>query len=174
MYVLAPDGAVVKYPYSITDLVLDNPHISWPAQISDELAAEYGCQKVDEIETQVYDQATQICREEDPLFVDGRWVRQWSIIDKTPEQISAELSQRAAAITLTPRQGRIMLAKAGLLAPCEAFFATATGDDAEIARIEWEYATSWERGWPALNTAAHALGLSDHQIDQMFIDASCL
>ena len=75
---------------------------------------------------------------------------------------------------ITPRQGYIILSRYGLLAPVKAYFAALEGQEGEEAQIELEFAQEWKRSWPTLINAAHAFGLTDAQIDQMFIEASVI
>ena len=75
---------------------------------------------------------------------------------------------------ITPRQGYIILSRYGLLAPVKAYFAALEGQEGEEAKIELEFAQEWKRSWPTLINAAHAFGLTDAQIDQMFIEASVI
>lgn len=76
--------------------------------------------------------------------------------------------------SITPRQGRVILAQYGLLSQVDAYFAALAGDGAEVSRIEWEYAQEWRRDWQALVAAAASFGLTAEQIDQMFIAAAAL
>lgn len=49
------------------------------------------------------------------------------------------------------------------------------GDAADrAAHIEWEYATEFNRSWPALLAMQSALGLTDKQLDDLFTLAATL
>lgn len=74
--------------------------------------------------------------------------------------------------SITPRQGLIVLSRAGLLESVKSAIATMEGQAGDEARIEWEYATSWARNWPLLVSVASGLGLTSEQIDDLFIQAS--
>ena len=74
--------------------------------------------------------------------------------------------------SITPRQGYITLSRYGLLEAVKTYFAALEGQEGEEAKIELEFAQEWKRSWPTLINAAHAFGLTDAQIDQMFIEAS--
>lgn len=74
--------------------------------------------------------------------------------------------------SITPRQGLLVLSRAGLLEPVKAAIATMEGQAGEEARIEWEYATYWARNWPLLESVASGLGLTSEQIDDLFIQAA--
>ncbi|WP_437416342.1 hypothetical protein [Sinorhizobium meliloti] len=77
---------------------------------------------------------------------------------------------------LTARQLRLglinnSLAPAQVTAEIEAM---PDGVAKETARIEWEYATSFERMHPLIGTVGAALGLDDDQIDAMWTAALSL
>lgn len=74
--------------------------------------------------------------------------------------------------SITPRQGLLVLSRAGLLEPVKAAIATMEGQAGEEARIEWEYATEWLRNWPLLESIASGIGLTSDQIDALFIQAA--
>ena len=76
--------------------------------------------------------------------------------------------------SITPRQGYIILSRYGLLTPVKAYFAALEGQEGEEAQIELEFAQEWKRSWPTLINAAQSFGLTDAQIDQMFVEASAL
>jgi len=68
------------------------------------------------------------------------------------------------------RQARLALHGAGLLDDVEV--AVAGADKA--VRIEWEFATELRRDWPTLVALAAGQGLTDAQVDNLFIQASQL
>ncbi|MCB8748312.1 hypothetical protein LHU53_15535 [Rhodoferax sp. U2-2l] len=72
--------------------------------------------------------------------------------------------------SVTMRQGCRALEAAGLLADVEAAIAAAP----RYVQIDWERATSIDRAWPTLAVLKDALGLTDAQIDALFIEADTL
>jgi len=74
--------------------------------------------------------------------------------------------------TVTMRQARLALLEAGLLASVEAAIASMTGTEGEAARIEWEYATELRRDHPLVVSLVPALGLTDAQLDALFLSAA--
>ena len=42
------------------------------------------------------------------------------------------------------------------------------------SQIEWEYATEVQRNWPTLRSVQGAIGLTDEQVDELFIRAASL
>ncbi|WP_234836158.1 hypothetical protein [Sinorhizobium meliloti] len=80
---------------------------------------------------------------------------------------------RDAMIPLTARQLRLGLVSNGFtLAQVTAVIETMPeGADKENARIEWEYATTFDRTHPLIAMVGAALGLADEQIDAMWAAA---
>lgn len=70
--------------------------------------------------------------------------------------------------SVSPYQARCALHAAGLLTAVEATIASADVP----AQIAWEYATVFERHSPFIEALAPMLGLTEQQIDDLFITAS--
>jgi hypothetical protein len=71
---------------------------------------------------------------------------------------------------VTMRQARLYLLGAGLLPTVNAAISTMN----EAAKIEWEYSNAVRRQEPLVAGMKSILGLTDAQLDQMFIDASLI
>ncbi|CCE94655.1 conserved hypothetical protein [Sinorhizobium fredii HH103] len=80
---------------------------------------------------------------------------------------------RAALPPLSARQLRLGLVAGGFtLAQVSAVIdAMPEGAEKETARIEWEYATTFNRTHPLIASVGGALGLTDEQIDAMWTAA---
>ena len=76
--------------------------------------------------------------------------------------------------TVTMRQCRIALLEAGLLDAVQSSIATMPGTEGERARINWEYAQEVRRDWPLISYMAGDLGLTDEQVDALFVTASAI
>lgn len=76
-------------------------------------------------------------------------------------------------VKVTRAQGKAALLLAGLYAGVQAY-ADAIVDETEraLAQIALNETTHWERASPFLIAAATAQGLTDEQVDQLFIQAS--
>ena len=72
---------------------------------------------------------------------------------------------------ITIRQAKLALLAAGLLDDVDVAVAQA---DRRATQIEWEYATEIRRDWPTLLVMQTALGLTDEQVDQLFINGASL
>ncbi|MGK9199361.1 MULTISPECIES: hypothetical protein [Sinorhizobium] len=87
-----------------------------------------------------------------------------SYVPPTTEQVRASLP------LLTTRRFRLGLVKNGFT-PAQVAAAIETvqeGPEKEVAKIEWEYATTFNRAHPLIDLIGTALGLSDEQIDAMW------
>jgi len=72
--------------------------------------------------------------------------------------------------TVTPRQARLALNAAGLLDQVEATISAAD----KPTQLTWEYAVEFRRDDPLINGLGAQLGLTDAQIDALFVTASTL
>lgn len=70
--------------------------------------------------------------------------------------------------SITMRQARLILLQYGLLDDIEAIIQT----QGRAAQIEWEYAQEVHRTHPLLQLLQSAQGLTNEQIDSMFLEAS--
>lgn len=92
--------------------------------------------------------------EHEALLAD--WVASYVPPDPEPVQVPQ---------VVTIRQAKLALLQAGLLDDVDA--AVAQADRA--TQIEWEYATEVKRDWPTISKLQVALGMTDSQIDDLFL-----
>ncbi len=71
---------------------------------------------------------------------------------------------------ITMRQAKLVLLVAGLLDTVNTVVASA----GQATQIEWEYAAEVNRTWPTLVALQSALGLSDAELDNLFIAGAAL
>jgi len=91
-------GAVERYPYTLTDLKRDNRNVSWPKTISDETAADYNVFPVTPTNQPAYDHTKDL--ERTAVEVDGSWVEQWTEVDASAEEIAARTESEAKSVRL--------------------------------------------------------------------------
>ena len=72
--------------------------------------------------------------------------------------------------TVTRFQALAVLAAGGYLDIVRTYINTL--DQNNVQRLAWENATDWERTSPTLNALATMLGLTDAQVDDLFVAAS--
>ena len=105
MYVFAPNQTVEIFPYSIDDLMRDNPNVSYPSNPGDTELANWNVFRVTDIPAPDYNPATQNCNQINPTLIDGEWVMTWAVTPATPEQITERTETKATEV----RQQRNLL-----------------------------------------------------------------
>ena len=73
---------------------------------------------------------------------------------------------------VTRFQARVALVQAGHFDTINTYIATLPQTD--VKRLAWEDAAEWERASPTLNFLANMLGLTDTDVDDLFILASSI
>ena len=76
--------------------------------------------------------------------------------------------------SVTMRQARLALLGAGKLAAVEVAIEALPSPQKEAAWIEWEYAATVERNSPLIQQLAPALGLTEAEMDALFLQAASL
>ncbi|TRO41723.1 hypothetical protein EQ832_01530 [Pseudomonas sp. ALS1131] len=110
-----------------------------------------------------------------PPAISGEQVAQWTgtgwrVLDAPPP--APVPTSPAVPRTVSMRQARRALLDAGILAAVDASIAGMPGEDGQRARIDWEYATEVDRTWPLIGYMAEQLGLSEVQVDALFVSAA--
>lgn len=93
MYAKIENNAVVQYPYSYSQLIIDNPKTSFPDVMPDERLAEWGVLPVTPT-TAPTPAPGQIVEELNPAEIGGVWTQQW--IARAATQ--AETDQQAETV----------------------------------------------------------------------------
>jgi hypothetical protein len=78
-YVLVNNSQVEKYPYSYSDLLRDNPNVSFSASPTSESLVEFGVFVVEETEQPEYDWLSERVAEGLPVFMGDKWIQSWHI-----------------------------------------------------------------------------------------------
>ena len=89
------------------------------------------------------------------------------ISDEAIDKAVAKRKDELKVKVITPLQAKMQLDKIGLLDDVEAMVASN-----RQTQLYWEYALEIRRDHPTLQAMASALGLSDEQLDEMFMEAS--
>lgn len=76
--------------------------------------------------------------------------------------------------SVTMRQARLALHAAGLLTSVDAAIASMAEPDKSVAQITWDYASTVDRGFGMVPQLAAAFGMTEQQIDDLFIAAAQL
>ena len=96
--------------------------------------------------------------------------RVYTVTPLTTEELQARY-KATVPVVITMRQGRLALLNVGLLTTVTDAI---TGGTDEALKIEWEYATEMKRDWPSLVAMATALGMTEADIDNLFIGGALL
>lgn len=82
------NGAVAKYPYTVAELRADNPATSFPSEIDASKLADFGLVEVTATEPPEIT-ADQVLEEGSPVLSEGEWIQQWTVRDRTADEIAA-------------------------------------------------------------------------------------
>lgn len=114
------------------------------------------------------DQARDAFRDQDRIWFDPRPSQGGYVdIDDTP-------AAPVVPLEVTMRQARLALLEAGLLSAVTTAIGQLPGGTQEAAMIEWEYSSTVQRHNGFVAALAPALGLSEAQLDALFIRAQAL
>lgn len=90
---LASDGSVDRYPYTLIDLRLANPGTSFATQISAETAAAFSCYPVTPTTPPADDHTVNLDRT--AVKQGDTWVEEWVSTPASPEQIAERTAAKA-------------------------------------------------------------------------------
>ena len=89
MIYVKTQGDQIVYPYSIGQLLMDNPNISFPKFISDERLATFGVYPVTVLAAPSYNAAThKTVQDTTPTEVEGAWELRWVIVALSEDELS--------------------------------------------------------------------------------------
>lgn len=108
---------------------------------------------------------------EDALPSDRTDRQTWALVDGA---VVLDPSLTPVPQVVTMRQARRALLGAGKLAAVETAINAMPEPDKSEARIDWDRSQEVRRDWPLVAALAPTLGLTDAQIDQLFITAATL
>lgn len=140
---------------TLWDVRLAYPQVSFPAHVDQHEEFLF----YEEVNPPLYDEITHDLVEATP--VGGK--QQWMLVEVSPEEAEARRRARIPSV-VSIRQARLALYEAGLLDDIEQLVQSLGA----TAAIEWEYAQFVERNHPLVG----ALGLSEVELDELFLSAS--
>jgi len=111
------------------------------------------------------------CPDESPIQVDGVL---GVFLQTDWEQMRADEMRSRVPQSVTMRQARLALHAAGLLASVEAAIAGMPEPGKTAAQITWEFAATVDRAFGMVPALAAAMGMTETQIDTLFIEAAKL
>ena len=104
--------------------------------------------------------------------MDYEEVKQWIGQGNTVEAAAPVIPPRITKVTM--RQARLALLGAGKLSMVDAAIASMPEPQKSAAHIEWEYSNEVQRHNSFVSALGPALGLTEEQIDALFVAASKL
>lgn len=98
------------------------------------------------------------------------------LIPCSDAEAAAIMAARTPSVpaSVSMRQARLALLGAGLLSSVDAAIAALPSPAKEAAQIEWDYASEVQRDNALIASLASGLGLTEAQIDDLFITAATL
>jgi hypothetical protein len=91
MYIKIKDG-IITYPYTIGELKSENPNVSFPQAITNEVLENFGVYPVESVE--VTDDYTKNIVEGTPTLSGSVYIQTWNITDATEEEINIKIAEK--------------------------------------------------------------------------------
>ncbi len=161
-YVKIQDGTPV--PYSFEELRSDNPNVSFTFPPSSESLVDFSVYVLNQDD---YPEGFDVIDAGPIENRDGEWWQTWIGRASTPEEYRPEM-------VVTMRQARLALLSAGKLSLVNAAIAGLPEGEKEAAEIQWEYGSEVERLSPLVVGLMPALGMTEEEIDALFVLAGTL
>lgn len=96
MLAFAQDNQIEKYPIDLQDLRERFPETSFTLPLNVNDLINYGVIEVETSSVPEFDASTQRVISKDPEFVDGKWIVEYELVDRSQEEINSEVNQLAA------------------------------------------------------------------------------
>ena len=173
-----------QYPISEQEIKSAYPNTSFPSPFN----PPDGYQWVFPAPQPTHTPIIETVREIAPVLINGHYEQRWKVVDVFKDYLDeddvlhtkqdqetaalAAVEKAKVPISVDMRQARLALLSAGMLSQADSAIAAMTGIEGDAARIDWEYATTVRRDNPLVVGMASVLGLTEIQLDQLFIAAS--
>lgn len=175
MYAKLEHGVVVACPYSIGDLMRDNPSVSFPVDIPDSLLETLGVMRAEFPSVTV---GASQCVDGTDYSIDN--VRKvvtatLRVRDMTQAERDAfDTEQRLLSLPMSVADGqfRTALSQAGLLGQVDSVLASLPSAEQTAAKADWERTGPVARGSRLVAQLTQGFGLSKVQMDNLFIAAA--
>lgn len=168
------------YSHQITtsgNVEWDENHFCPASALTAEEAAIFHVVPLLETAQPAFDAITQSCQRNGGELVNGQWQYKWAVTALDAATVAANQAAAYAATipqSVTMCQARLALLGAGLISVVNAAVAGMTGAQGDAARVEWEFRLTVDRHDPLVLALAPALGLTDLQLDTLFVAAAKL
>lgn len=108
----------------------------------------------------------------DTYNVDYQEYLSWVAEGNAP--VTTPVQPAAIPDAVTMRQARLALLHAGKLAAVDSAIANMSGSAGDAARIEWEFSNTVERNKSLVRALGPAIGMTDQDLDSLFLLAATL
>lgn len=140
-------------------IVAQYPETSFPPDLTHEILEELDYLPIEEDERPELSPGEALVPGEVRIEND-RAIRGWVVI---PAMVPQSVSRA---------RGKAALLAAGMLDAVEGFINTLEGGEKTLALLAFNETNEWRRDSPFLNQAATALGVTQEQMDELFLEAS--
>lgn len=153
-----------KEVFTIEQLKSKYKNISFPEKLEEVNLSDLNLANITIENKPEYNTETHFLRLSEPKLVNNKYVRLWEVVEKEIE----------IPFSITMRQFRLVLLNNGLLNTINNILNNMSGNDGEYVRIEWEYANEVNRNSPWVSSISQSIGISEQEIDQIFLVGSKL
>lgn len=170
---LNSDGAYSHQLASVGNIEWDSTHYCPASALTPDEAKLFRVVPLMETQPPEINSVTQSVIRDGGELVDGQWQYKWKVVELFTTEEERVEALKAHAKSLVPFSVPMMSAElelldAGLLDDVEALVASLP----RTAQIIWRRAQSVERDHPLIAVVQQAKGLTDSEIDQLFIRAA--
>lgn len=166
---LTPENTFVRFIEERGNILWDSTHFCPVDKLTPEEAMQFNVVKVTEIPQPTFDPDTHECTPNGAEFINGVWQTTWLVSTLSDEVLAARAKSHIPR-TVSPRQIRQALTRAGLRTSVEE--TVATGD--QDIKDWYEFATAFERDNKYVVAMSVTLGVTEQQLDDLFILAGGL
>lgn len=124
------NGVITKYPIGLVDVRRKFPNTSFPKSIEGHDFSSFGVETVVDLPQPEYNPETQYLRENPPSSDNGVWVKTWSVVDFTTEELATQQENKKSNV-----RGQ----RDSLLQSCDWVATTDTALTAEQQQLWIEY-----------------------------------
>ena len=99
MFVKIENGVVAQYPYTLAQMLADNPATSFPSSITAQLHESFGVFEVGYEGAPEFDPKThRVEHSAAPSLIGGKWMLTKTVVAKTQEQLDSDAAGRSAQV----------------------------------------------------------------------------
>lgn len=160
-----------EYPVTFEQLRAQYPQTMFPQDFAGDFE-HFASVSMDDYPA--YDAATHKVVALAPVLTDGEWQQAWDVVALSQQEIDAA-RQAGIPTSCTPAQGLVALYAVKGITEADVNAAIAAIPDPVqryTAQIGFQRATVWERGSATMQAMAVLLGLSDADLDALFVFAA--